>query len=176
MPALTAWIFGKLPTHGDFVFRGLPLKERTLLDDWLSQEMQSAHAKLGDEFYSFYDSAPPWCFAVDKDDGAWEGGAICPSMDSAGRRFPLLVARAGLAPKQAGGAAHQCVDAIYRAFEESMTADALWNSLTLLSLEASNEDAECGWWVEGENNKPLIKLDGQLPVGLIVTMLEGGAQ
>jgi type VI secretion system protein ImpM len=174
--AMTAWLFGKLPTHGDFIFRGLSMQQRDQLDTWLSQEMESARLRLGPEFEDSYDSAPPWCFTASEIDGLWEGGALCPSMDSAGRRFPILVACNGLPAEQAVNAAQSCVDAIYNAFEEAMTADGLCDAVSGLCLKSADEDVGTSWWVEGEEHETLIRLDGKFPVGLISTMLEGATQ
>ena len=33
-----AWLFGKIPAHGDFISRGLDHATHELLDDWLSVE------------------------------------------------------------------------------------------------------------------------------------------
>jgi type VI secretion system protein ImpM len=171
--ALTAWLFGKLPTHGDFVFRGLSMEQRDRLDLWLSEEMEVAREQFGAGFEESYDNAPPWCFSANAADGRWNGGAICPSMDSVGRRFPIIVARNGLAAEETVGAAQLCVDAIYRAFEESMTVDALSAALAELAPEKTEGDAETKWWVEDENHEPLVRLEGEFPAGLVSAMLEG---
>jgi type VI secretion system protein ImpM len=173
--AMTAWLFGKLPVHGDFVSRGLPMQEREMLDSWLSAEMAQAKAKLGDDFADSYDAAPPWCFVRKNDNDNWAGGALCPSMDSAGRRFPILVARANLSAEEATVAARSCVDLIYDAFATSMTADAL-----LAATEAFRPDTNPGtssesWWVEDEAQEPVIRLAGKFPPGLIAAMLEGAS-
>jgi type VI secretion system protein ImpM len=174
--AVTAWLFGKLPTHGDFVFRGLSMEQRDRLDLWLSSEMESAQQRLGASFNDHYDNAPPWCFSACDEAGQWDGGALCPSMDSAGRRFPIVIARKRLAKGQAMGVAQNCVELIYRAFEESMTADALHLAVSELISDDQNQDGGDGWWVEDEDHNPVIKLEGKRPRGLIATMLEGAPQ
>ena len=80
---VTAWLFGKLPSHGDFVTRGLSPAERDQLDRWLSDEMEQARDMLGEQFAARFDETPPVLFAHPCEAG-WEGGALCPSIDSAG--------------------------------------------------------------------------------------------
>ena len=58
-----AFLFGKMPSHGDFVARGLAAEERDSLDAWLSAELADARAALGERFEERFDSAPPWRFA-----------------------------------------------------------------------------------------------------------------
>ena len=174
--ALTAWLFGKLPAHGDFVARGLSMHERTLLDDWLTAEMMHALAKFGDTFMDCYDQAPPWCFIRQDSSAEWAGGAVCPSMDSAGRRFPILLARAQLKPQEAVSAARSCIDMIYLAFEESMTAESLISVAARLEPEIITGKIEECWWVEDAAHEPLLRLSGHLPDGLIAAMLEGAIQ
>ena len=53
---MTAWLFGKMPAHGDFVSRGLGPTMRDRLDLWLSAEMDVARAEFGDEFEPRYDA------------------------------------------------------------------------------------------------------------------------
>ena len=89
--AVGAWMFGKMPTLGDFVARGLGQQARVDLDTWLSQEMVSARAEAGEGFEARYDAAPAWNFVECDDAGQWNGGALCASQDQAGRRFPLIM-------------------------------------------------------------------------------------
>jgi type VI secretion system protein ImpM len=174
--ALTTWLFGKLPAHGDFVARGLSMHERNLLDNWLTSEMVHAQTKLGDAFTDCYDHAPPWCFIRKQASAEWAGGAMCPSMDSAGRRFPILLARAQLKAEEAVSAARSCIDMIYVAFEESMTAEALISAAARLEPGIIAGDIDECWWVEDAEHEPLLRLEGQLPDGLITAMLEGAIQ
>jgi type VI secretion system protein ImpM len=174
--SMTAWLFGKLPVHGDFVSRGLALAERDMLDSWLSAEMAKAKDRLGADFADSYDAAPPWCFVRKRDDDGWDGGALCPSMDSAGRRFPILVARAQLEADQAPSAARSCVDVIYEAFGTAMTADALLSAAQSLQPATTLGVTSVSWWVEDEAQTPVVRLEGQYPSGLIAAMLEGATQ
>ena len=82
----TAWVFGKLPAHGDFVARGIDARERAALDDWLSASMLAARDVYGAVFAARFDAAQPW-----RAEGAGVTGALAASQDAAGRRFPLLL-------------------------------------------------------------------------------------
>jgi len=39
-----AWLFGKIPAHGDFISRGIDHATHVLLDDWLSTEVAAGRA------------------------------------------------------------------------------------------------------------------------------------
>lgn len=168
---VTAWLFGKLPTHGDFVSRGLAPEARDRLDRWLSDEMALARDQLGDMLGERFDMAAPWLFAHE-DACSWEGGALCPSVDSAGRRFPLIVARQTADAAQSAAAARACIDAVYAAFGSGMTADGLWAAANDADLSAREGEPMLGWWVDGaeatERSAPL----GPCPGGILLRMLE----
>ena len=120
---MTRFLFGKLPALGDFVSRGMDMTMRDRLDAWLSSEMEAARARWGDDFEVRYDASPAWTF-VDRDDtGQWRGGALCASMDRAGRRFPLLAA--GPADDATGAAALGAgwIETMYQGFAEGWDAD-----------------------------------------------------
>ncbi len=168
-----ARLFGKMPTHGDFVSRGLSLAEKSRLDEWLSREMNQARVQCGDGFEGRYDQAVPWCFAGVGPDGLWQGGALCPSIDSAGRRFPLFVARCGVAATEAASAAEYCVDAIFQAFDDRLSADGLCQAISDAALVPAGAAAEQGWWADGDDRSPAMTMNGVYPAGLISTMLEG---
>ncbi|HYD46690.1 MAG TPA: type VI secretion system-associated protein TagF, partial [Phenylobacterium sp.] len=58
------WLFGKLPSHGDFVARGLDTGTRAAWDAWLSEGVGGARAALGEAFDAAYEIAPPWRFVL----------------------------------------------------------------------------------------------------------------
>lgn len=164
---LTSWLFGKLPTHGDFIARGLAPALRDRIDGWLSDEMDRARSEHGENFEARYDAAPPWRFV----DGA-EGGVICASIDSAGRRFPLLAAMAVGAETQAAAAAEASEAAIFRAFELGSNADGLAALLAESPLDDGEPPLQSGWWVDGADDF----LPGRWPDGLISRMLSSVPQ
>lgn len=162
---VTAWLFGKLPTHGDFIARGLAPALRDRIDGWLSDEMARARRDHGEAFEDRYDAAPPWRFV----DGT-EGGVICASIDSAGRRFPILAGLIAAGEAQSASAAAVSEAAIFRAFAESHNADGLAALLREAELEDGEPPLQAGWWVDGGDDV----LPGRWPDGLISRMLSVG--
>lgn len=160
--AVTAWLFGKLPSHGDFVSRGLTAAARDELDRWLSAEVLSAREAYGAAFDGRYDAAPPWRFA-----GEGEGRVICASIDSAGRRFPVIAGLGVADAALARSAAEACERTIYAAFARTMTIDAVWKSLSSEELRPEEPPAAPGWWLEGTR----ALAAGDRPEGLLTHML-----
>ena len=145
---MTAWVFGKLPAHGDFVARGMDAATRTALDDWLAAAMEAARARYPD-FEDRFDAAQPW-----RAEGDGVAGAIAASQDAVGRRFPVLLLTDG---GQHGPAA--CEELLYAAITEGWDADRL----------AEAGDAPRGTmarWFGADG-----ALDGACPVELIAGML-----
>lgn len=171
-PVRPAFLFGKLPTHGDFVARGLPAIERDRIDDWLSTSIVGAREALGEDFRERFDSAPPWRF-VRRDDDGWTAGALVPSMDSAGRRFPVMVGRVALPANAVEPLAAACEDAFYEAFAGGWTADRLLAHVGDIAVaqDEAGEAEDDGWWTLGGENYPEARLPGARPPGLMLAML-----
>ena len=172
---IEARLFGKLPAHGDFVTRGLGAADRDALDLWLSDSLSQARDLLGDDFVDHYDVAPPWRFVAPEGpngSGAWVAGAIAPSIDSAGRRFPILIALTGLSDDRAPGAAEACEGLLYEALGGGWTADALFAAARALPAEAGEEIVEeAFWWTLGGDEFDPVSLSGARPYNLFRTML-----
>ncbi|HEY7900870.1 MAG TPA: type VI secretion system-associated protein TagF [Caulobacteraceae bacterium] len=142
-----AFLFGKLPGHGDFVSRGLTAHERQSWDDLCSAALQSARRELGEGFEAAHDASPPWRFA-----GQQGVGALAPSVDSAGRRFFLVLGAKNFGDSDEVAAAMEAL--IYRALTERLDADTLLAS----AATAAKATAPAGgptreaerWWVEGQ--------------------------
>jgi type VI secretion system protein ImpM len=154
-------LFGKLPAHGDFVSRGITPSERDRLDMWLSDEMREARARFGEDFDVRYDTAPPWLFAHGE-----EGGVLCPSVDAAGRRFPLLVGRSS----GSGASANGCAEVAYEALAETLTADDV---VMRVNERETSDQAETpqGWWPFEAPELAAFAGEKQ-PAGLLSRMLE----
>jgi type VI secretion system protein ImpM len=155
-------VFGKLPAHGDFVARGLAAGERERLDAWLSASLADARDRLGEDFAERFDTAPPWrCVGA-------RAGAIAPSQDGAGRRFPLLLmAGSGQAGAQA------CEALLYDAIGGGWDADRL---LAEAERTAADEPADgAGWETDGGEGFAPATLAGEHPAGLVAAMLGAGA-
>ncbi|HVM99749.1 MAG TPA: type VI secretion system-associated protein TagF [Caulobacteraceae bacterium] len=121
-------LFGKLPTHGDFIARGLDLAAVGAWDAWVSDGLEAARVALGERFDAEHERTPPWRFV----DGpgplgaAWRAGAMAPSIDAAGRRFMIVLAADGLSADEASAGevlAEAMEGLIYDAFEQGWDAD-----------------------------------------------------
>lgn len=165
-------LFGKLPVHGDFVARGLAATERDALDAWLATSLADARAVLDADFEASYDSAPPWRYVAQESAGL-AAGALAPSVDSVGRRFPILLACAGLEPAEAEDMAAQCEGLLYEAFENGWDADTLAEAAGRITPKAT-EPAAPGdrWWTFGGNDFGPAEIAGARPPSLIRKILD----
>jgi len=125
-----AFAFGKLPTHGDFVARGLSPDEREAWDAWSSASLEQARTDLGEGFEVRHDQAPPvrFVFGPGRFGAGWRAGALAPSIDAAGRRFVIVLgARTPAPPPTATGdlIAAAAENEIYRTFENAADVDAM---------------------------------------------------
>jgi type VI secretion system protein ImpM len=86
--------FGKIPARGDFVRAGLPLPFVTAWDKVLSAGLAAAKAALADRWPDVWLEAPVWRFALAALQCGPESvlGLWMPSIDRAGRHFPLVIA------------------------------------------------------------------------------------
>lgn len=170
------FLWGKLPAHGDFVARGLIFSQRESLDLWLSDELQAAREALGEDFERRYDEAPPWRFVCREDGGM--AGAMAPSIDSVGRRYPLLVGRAGLSGMLADDLAEACEEAVYQALEAGWTADRLVEEVGHAkcgAVPATGEPDRDRWWTSGGENYSSDEVTGVRPGGLMRRILARAA-
>lgn len=119
-----AGFFGKLPSTGDFVGRGLPDTFRRAWDAWLTRHI----APLQREGRTF----PPAGLRFRLPSGGHlAAGVILPGEDSAGRLFPLslvLIAAADLPPERID----PWCDAALALDPATRTADDLWQALDAL--------------------------------------------
>jgi type VI secretion system ImpM family protein len=112
---MSAWVFGKLPAHGDFVARGVDAADRDALDTWLSGSLLAARDRYGEGFADRFDAAQPW-----RAEGEGVTGAIAASQDSAGRRYPVVLLCGGHAHDAAG-----CETLLYDAITQGWSVDQL---------------------------------------------------
>lgn len=175
---IAARIWGKLPAHGDFVARGLAADARDALDRWLATSLAAARGVLGEACDEIYDRAPPWRFAW-RGDGDWSAGAIAPSVDGVGRRYPLLVAVDGLADTQVEDGAGRAERLLYDALASGWDADRLHAALGALTPEAAGAWRRGeGWWTLGTPGSTPRHLAGARPPELmraVLTMGRGNA-
>lgn len=85
---------GKLPARGDFVARGLPRGFTEAWDAWLSEVMPGSRTILGESWMPAWLEAPIWRFAIPAGQCGPDAvaGVMLPSVDRAGRNWPLTLA------------------------------------------------------------------------------------
>lgn len=166
-----AILFGKLPAHGDFVARGLSTREQSLWDRGLSRALGSARDHWGETFEDRYSRAPPWRYLL-RENETWLAGALAPSLDRAGRLFPIMVGVRGYMPDEGPGFAAGCEDLLYQAIAANWDADALQGRATRLQALAAGAPVDEGWWLDGAAAlpDPPAALPGFLPADLLIAM------
>lgn len=86
-------LFGKLPAHGDFIYRDLPSHFINAWDAWLQGCVASSQQLLGESWLDIYLTSPIWRFVMS--DGVVDGqswaGILLPSVDRVGRYFPFSI-------------------------------------------------------------------------------------
>jgi type VI secretion system protein ImpM len=86
-------LYGKLPSHGDFLRRRASDVFVSVWDAWLQDCMAASRSALGDRWLDVYLTSPAWRFTG----GAGTCGAapviglMVPSVDRVGRYFPLTI-------------------------------------------------------------------------------------
>lgn len=93
-PGLRAGLYGKLPARGDFVRAGLPRDFVDPWDAWWQRGLLTVREVAGDDWVAAWLEAPIWRFVLPP--GLMGEGGVAgvwlPSVDRAGRYFPLTVA------------------------------------------------------------------------------------
>ena len=85
--------YGKLPSHGDFVTRGLPESFVDPLDAWLREGMAASRQALGEAWLDAFLTSPVWNLALAAGccGPSAAVGVMLPSVDRVGRYFPFLL-------------------------------------------------------------------------------------
>jgi type VI secretion system protein ImpM len=97
LPSLSGAIVGfhgKLPVRGDFVRAGLPASFITPWDGWMARVLGGSQLALGEGWRPAWFEAPIWRFALSAGVCGPHGalGLFLPSVDRAGRAYPLTLA------------------------------------------------------------------------------------
>lgn len=188
-----AGVFGKIPSRGDFLRLGLPRDFVQGWDDWLQQVVGGSRARLGERWLPAWMEAPIWHFALPAGlcGAAPVVGAWMPSVDRAGRHFPLTLAmvfpsglpqdlgpvEAWLARAEAAGLAALGEELEPAALQERLGAEATAvppePSAALPDL-APLADGQAIWWTEGSPFVPPgLRAFPALPdVDAFMTMLD----
>lgn len=164
--------FGKIPSHGDFVSRGLPPALVEAWDAWLQGCMLESQRQLGEQWLAQYLTSPVWRFAISPGilgpDGL--GGVMMPSVDRVGRYFPLMIAATGAPPLldwfQQQAAWYDAVDDLARM--------GLEDGFTLARFDAAAEPAPMPLAPAAPvNGMWRIPVDGQVSERLAAAALQG---
>ena len=93
MKTLIPGFYGKLPSHGDFVRRRLTGSFVGLWDSWLQNAITRSKEQLGTGWLDIYLGSPLWRFVFTPGvcGPDMSAGVLMPSVDKAGRYFPLTM-------------------------------------------------------------------------------------
>lgn len=161
-----AILFGKLPSHGDFVSRGLSDPLGRALDGWLSASL--AEASASPDFDALYAAAPVWRFRVAFGDLP-HCGVLALSVDAVGRRFPILAGVRGSSDEAIG----LCETKLYDAFAQGQGADALHAALRAVPDGVATSDSVADtWFLEDGAGVVVEALSGAYPPNLVSRMIE----
>jgi type VI secretion system protein ImpM len=86
-------LYGKLPTHGDFLRRRVADDFVAAWDEWLQHCIADSRAALGEAWLETYLTSPVWRFSLAANvcGAAPVAGVLAPSVDRVGRYFPLTL-------------------------------------------------------------------------------------
>jgi type VI secretion system protein ImpM len=182
--AVIAGFYGKLPARGDFVRGALPRGFTDRWDAWLAPAIAGSRAAMGEDWLPAFLEAPVWRFAVSAglcgDRAAL--GLMLPSVDRAGRYFPLTFAALygdGSAPADDPAWLDGCEAAGRAALEQDAGPDQLAAMLgapeAAIGMAARTETGmiQSVWWTEGAPRVPAMRfvLPGLPDAAVYATML-----
>lgn len=92
--------YGKIPSRGDFLQKGLPIDFVQAWDKWLEAAIAHGREALGPRWNDAFMTAPIWRFhlAAGLCGPCAACGVMLPSVDRVGRTFPLALCRVGAVP------------------------------------------------------------------------------
>ena len=161
---IRAGLFGKLPARGDFLRENLPRDFTDAWDAWWQRGLAETQRMAGAAWRDAWLEAPVWRFTLPPDLCGQQGviGLWMPSVDKAGRFFPLTIAATAQADWAfLAGAMAPFLDAAEEAgrdaLEYDLTPDALMERIqAVLALIGPVEDpppdclpGQSAWWTEG---------------------------
>ena len=173
---LLAFVFGKLPAHGDFISRGLDDATIEAADAVIAEALAIGMNHWDTAWDDLYVDTPVWRFMATPGVFGpwWTAGAFMASLDAVGRQYPVVAGFScptlGLLSQPAETAAlleraeaaarealltGQPVDALMAQlsagpeFRPDHAPEAVFSTLVLGSLEASPTQPWSMWWVAG---------------------------
>lgn len=155
--AIIAGFYGKLPARGDFVRSALPRDFTDPWDAWLQAVIAGSRALMGEDWLPAFLEAPVWRFALPAGlCGARAAlGLMLPSVDRAGRYFPLtfaaLVGLGSTAAEDPAGAAwlDRCEAAGFAALEQNASPEQIDLMLGSPQLPCAAGLSQSLWWTVG---------------------------
>jgi len=86
-------LYGKLPTHGDFLRRRVADDFVDVWDPWLQRCIAESRTTLGEQWLDTYLTSPVWRFVLGPHvcGAAAVAGIVTPSVDRVGRYFPFVL-------------------------------------------------------------------------------------
>jgi type VI secretion system protein ImpM len=157
VPGIVAGFYGKLPARGDFVRAGLPREFTDPWDDWLQTVIAGSRSIMGEAWLPAYLEAPIWRFALPPGmcGGSAALGLMLPSVDKAGRYFPLTFAalRTGGFGASTGEAwLGRCEEAGLAALEKDTPPEEISAMIGAPDLpDEAVPSREAEWWSEGSS-------------------------
>jgi type VI secretion system protein ImpM len=189
-----AFLFGKMPAHGDFVSRGTPDAMHQKADEAIAEALATAEDRWAEDWDSIYSESPVWRFAAAPGvfEDNWVAGVFVPSIDSVGRRFPLVAGVRGAGPAvlavpgKLDGFLEKAENIARDALMGDVPADAFIESLSIAVAELASdgpslqagpgliaEVASAGrdrsvWWIEGMAAENRLAAEGSFAAGTVV--------
>jgi type VI secretion system protein ImpM len=188
--------FGKIPARGDFVSAGLASAAVKTWDWAISPRLAAAKTALGDRWVNVWLHAPVWRFALPETmcGPAPLLGLWMPSIDKAGRHFPLLIAATCPAATTEQMACHGTawLDAAEDVGRTAIADDLTPEQLTAIVPAPPGLAAEPNaglanglkprpgaglWWTEGAPLVPArgLVLDAMPDTATFIAMLDAGS-
>ena len=164
MPGVVAGFYGKLPARGDFVRAGLPRDFIDPWDAWLQSVIAGSRALAGDAWLPAYLESPVWRFALPPGMCGELAvlGLMLPSVDKAGRYFPLSFAAlhaSGISAVSGDAWLDVCESAGRDALEQDTEPQEI---VAMLGIpEPSDESVamrDAVWWSDGSERVPPARI------------------
>jgi len=171
--------FGKIPSRGDFVTRGLSSGLVDAWGDWVAQAIGASRALLGADWDDAWMVAPVWRFALPPGlcGSSPVLGLMMPSVDRVGRLYPLMIAAeleglVGTPDPECGAPFLDAIeDAGRDALADALEPDALWARLRVVEPSLACDVTRRAVWWTGEG--AMVVLDGMPSMPDHAAMLAG---
>jgi len=152
---VSAGFYGKIPARGDFVRTGLSRDFTDAWDAWLQSVISGSQALMGEAWLPAFLEAPVWRFVLPPGMGGAQAvvGLMLPSVDRAGRYFPLTFA--ALSPHGIARASGDAwLDACEAAGRDALERDTPPQEVagmfgSIKPSEQAADLAEATWWSDG---------------------------